>query len=264
MQVNQWSGYVGVFDSGVGGISVLRNLVRELPAENFLYYGDSAHAPYGDKTIVEVRSLSANIVETMLARGVKAIVIACNTATSAAAEHLRECYPGLPIIGMEPALKPAAINPQHQNILVMATTVTLKLDKFQQLAHTWGSQSHIIALPCPGLADLVETGDLDSDAIRSYLAEKLAPYRGQVDSVVLGCTHYPYLKRQIHQVLGAEVPLFDGGAGCARQTRRLLSETHLLANTPQTGRVIFETSSADTQTLKLYERLFSIPLSTEQ
>ena len=160
------SGFVGVFDSGVGGISVLRSLVAELPHEDFHYFGDSANAPYGEKTEARVLELSQDIVERFAADGAKAIVIACNTATSAAAPTLRRIYPDLPIIGIEPALKPATEAPGHGRILVMATDITLRLDKYQELAATYGRGCEVISVPCPGLAGRIERGDLAAADLR--------------------------------------------------------------------------------------------------
>ncbi len=156
-------GFVGVFDSGVGGISVLRSLVAELPHEDFEFFGDSANAPYGEKTAPEVLGLSRSIVEDFVAEGAKCIVIACNTATSAAAQTLRAEYGELPIVGVEPALKPATLAPRHGRILVMATPMTLRLDKFHKLAERWGSDSEVIGVPCVGLASRIEQGNLEAD-----------------------------------------------------------------------------------------------------
>jgi glutamate racemase len=250
-------GFVGVFDSGVGGISILRPLVRELPHERFVYFGDSANAPYGDKDPSEVLSLSRHIVQELLADGAKAIVIACNTATSAAAQTLRAEYPDVPIIGVEPALKPATLAPHHHRILVMATAATLSLDKFQRLEDRWGSDSEVIEVACVGLAELIEKGDPSLPQIHELLVKYLAQWRGKVDSVVLGCTHYPFIRKQIREVVG-DVPLYDGGEGTARETRRRLTEEGLLAPAAQEGSVEFRSSINTPEELKLYERLFDL------
>lgn len=251
-------GCVGVFDSGVGGISVLKSLVAELPHEDFVFFGDSANAPYGEKTEDEVLELSRANVERLLADGAKAIVIACNTATSVAAATLRREYPDLPIVGVEPALKPATLAPKHDNILVMATPITLKLDKFHKLAEEWGSDSTIIPVPCVGLAARIERGNLDAPDLHDLLERLVGQYRGKVDSVVLGCTHYPFVARQIRDVLG-DVPFFDGAHGTAKRLRSLLEAGDLLKPEDEDGSVTFTTSLHEPGELDLYDWFFHQP-----
>lgn len=248
-----------MFDSGVGGISVLRALVRRLPGEDFVFFGDSAHAPYGEKPRDWVVSRSRSIVEGLLSRGCKAIVIACNTATSAAAATLREEYAQVPIIGVEPALKPATQSPEVKRILVMATPITLRLDKYQQLSERWGGGHEVIDAPCPGLAARIEKGDLESDDIGALLESLVGKYRGQVDGVVLGCTHYPFIAPQIRKVLG-DVALFDGAEGTAQQLERRLADCGLLAGSEGRGHVEFRSSNDTPDELTLYQRLFDLPL----
>lgn len=249
-------GFVGVFDSGVGGISVLRALVAELPHEDFRYLGDSANAPYGEKTEAQVLELSRGIVEGFLADGAKAIVIACNTATSVAAATLRAAHPDVPIVGIEPALKPAAEEGPRRRILVMATEVTLRLDKYHELASTYGRDSEVISVPCPGLAARIERGDLDAPDVTETIRGLVGAYAGKVDSVVLGCTHYPFVRDQIARVLGPGVRFFDGGAGTARQLRARLAAEGLLANRARSGRVELSSSLDTPEELALYERFF--------
>jgi len=185
---------VAFFDSGLGGISVLRETVRLLPQENYLYYGDSLHAPYGVKSEAQIQALSLAAAEHLVSAGAKAIVVACNTATSAAIGLLRQTYPDIPVIGTEPALKPAVEKYPGGRILVMATPMTIKQEKFQALKHQFDDRAQIIGLPCEGLMEFVERGELRGSAVEAYLTEKLAPYlREPVDGIVLGCTHYPFL-----------------------------------------------------------------------
>ncbi len=250
-------GFVGVFDSGVGGISVLKSLVAELPHENFNYFGDSANAPYGEKTTDEVLELSRAIVDRFVANGAKAVVIACNTATSAAAPALRKQYPDLPIIGIEPALKPATEAPDHGRILVMATDITLRLDKYQDLARTYGRDCEVISVPCPGLAARLEHGDCDAADVREMIRGFVGCYAGTVSSVVLGCTHYPFVRGLIDEVLGGGVRFFDGGPGTARQLRKRLAEQGLLVAEGQAGQVTFASSKDDPAELDLYREFFS-------
>lgn len=250
-------GFVGVFDSGVGGISVLKSLVNELPGEDFHYFGDSANAPYGEKTQEQVLELSRGIVEKFVADGAKAIVIACNTATSAAAPTLRAAYPDLPIVGIEPALKPATESPGHGRILVMATDITLRLDKYQELAATYGRDCEVISVPCPGLAARIEQGELDAPDLREMIRGFVGSFAGTVGSVVLGCTHYPFVRRQIAEVLGKDVKFFDGGEGTARQLRRCLSEDGLLDGRESGGEVRFASSKDTPEELGLYREFFA-------
>lgn len=213
---------IGVFDSGVGGISTLRELVQILPNEHFLYYGDDAHAPYGVRSTEEVRKLTAACVKELIDAGVKAVVLACNTATAAAAGYLREQYPDLPIIGAEPALKPA-VDGGHRRIGVMATPTTLKAQKFNDLAKRFGDRAEIIPLPAAGLVELIEQDIRSGEALELLLANRLVPAieRG-VDALVLGCTHYPFVREAIASVVGEGVALYDGNRGIAQQTARSL------------------------------------------
>lgn len=253
-------GFVGVFDSGVGGISVLQHLVRELPNEDFRFFGDSANAPYGGKTPEEVYRLSEAIAERMIADGAKALVIACNTATSAAAAQLRAHYPELPIVGVEPALKPAVLAPGTGKVLVMATEVTLALDKFQRLADRWATGVGIETVACTGLVEFVERGELEGPRIEALLEGLVGHLRGEVDRVVLGCTHYPFARGAIAKVLG-DVRFFDGGAGTARQLRRLLEQDDLLRDASHEGDVSFSSSIDTPEEQALYQRLYDTPCS---
>ncbi len=253
-------GFVGVFDSGVGGISVLRALVSELPHEDFRFFGDSANAPYGEKDEPQVLELSRGIVERFLAQGAKAIVIACNTATSVAAATLRAAHPDVVIVGIEPALKPAARAFPHGRILVMATEVTLRLDKYHELARAWGGECEVIPVPCPGLAARIERGGLDEPDLARMIEGFVGAYAARVDACVLGCTHYPFVRAQIGRALGPGVRFFDGGAGTARQLRARLAAGGLLAERGRAGRVEFASSLDTPDELALYRRFFELPL----
>ena len=211
---------VAVFDSGLGGISVLRALVRRMPGEDFLYFGDSANAPYGVRPAAEVRELTQSVIARLYDRGIKAAVIACNTATSAAIGTLRAAFSDIPVIGIEPALKPAAA--QHRHVLVLATPLTLREKKFAALMQRCAASAEILPLPCPELVEFVERGELDSPALTAYLARQLGPYAGHVDAVVLGCTHFPFARRAIRAALGGGVALYNGSDGTARETQRQL------------------------------------------
>lgn len=244
--------YIGVFDSGVGGISVLRELVKLMPEENYLYFGDSANAPYGSRTTQEVRKLTLEKAEYLYSRGMKALVIACNTATSAAINVLRETYPDLIIIGIEPALKVAADRYPDGHIGVMATPITLNEEKFNhQLARFPQIQTEKI--PITGLVEQIEAGIVDTEQTRALLRGQLAPYAGKLDAVVLGCTHYPFVKKTISEILGEKTQLLDGGEGTARETQRRLAQANLL-NTDQ-GSVQIENSLGTQEILQLSMKL---------
>ena len=234
--------YIAVFDSGVGGISVLRELVRLMPRERYLYFGDSANAPYGEKTTGQVRQLTLNAAEMLMGRGIKALVVACNTATSAAIGILRERYPDTVIIGIEPALKVAADRFPKGRIGVMATQVTLREEKLaHQLERFPDAQVELI--PAPGLVERIEAGQAEAPETERLLRGILTPYVGRLDALVLGCTHYPFVRSVIGEILGDTTVLLDGGEGTARQTRRCLEAGGLLGDGP--GCVLLENSSPD-------------------
>ncbi len=218
---------IAVFDSGVGGISVLKELIKQLPGEDFLYFGDSANAPYGNKTTEEVRHLTLQNAQRLLSRGVKALVVACNPATSAAIGALRETYPDTIIIGIEPALKVAADRFPAGNIGIMATQVTLREEKLSHLQERFPN-AQVAKIPATGLVELIEAGKADAPETEALLRQVLAPYISKLDALVLGCTHYPFVKDTIGSILGEKTLLLDGGEGTARQTRRLLEQAELL------------------------------------
>ena len=226
--MQQSKDYIAVFDSGVGGISVLRELVKQLPNERFLYYGDSANAPYGVRSPQAVQQLCMAAVEKLMKRGAKALVIACNTATAAAIHMLRQTYPDLIIIGIEPAVKLAADRYPGGTVGVLATPVTLQEEKFRFLAQRCAEHCRIVPLPAPGLADLVEAGKANSPESRALLEPLLKPWAGKLDALVLGCTHYPFVSRRISRVLGPGTMLLHGGKGTARETKRRLEQAGLL------------------------------------
>ena len=235
---------IAVFDSGVGGISVLKSLVEVMPNEDFIYYGDSANAPYGTKTLEQVRALTCeHAKELILNQHAKGLVVACNTATSAAVRILREQYPDVPIVGIEPAVKPAMLFMENPRVLVMATPMTIREEKLKKLMDRYRHLGEIIPLPCPGLMNFVERGDLYGDDVRQYLEELLYSYsHGEIDAVVLGCTHYPFVRKMIQEVLGDRVRVFDGGNGTAREMKRRLAEKGLLTDSTAAGIVDFQNS----------------------
>lgn len=249
--------YIAVFDSGVGGISVLRELRRELPNERFLYFGDSANAPYGDKTVEEVRRLTLAAAEMLMGRGIKALVVACNTATAAAIELLRQTYPDEIIIGIEPAVKLAAGHFPHGRIGVMATQVTLRLERFDDLVHRFDDTAQVERIPAPGLVELIEQGKAESPETEALLQRILASWQGKLNALVLGCTHYPFVKKTVARILGDRTELLDGSLGTARETRRRLEEAGLLRE--GCGEVVIEDSAPDGAVVELARRLLDQP-----
>ena len=243
--------YIAVFDSGVGGLSVLRHLRRILPGENYVYYGDCANAPYGSRSTEDVRALTLAAVEALFARyAVKALVVACNTATAAAIGVLRAKYPERIIIGIEPALKVAADKFPGGRVGVMATEVTLREEKFDQLMHRFDTGCTVEKIPAPGLVELIERGLADTPETEQLVERLLAPHVGKLDALVLGCTHYPFAAAAIRRVLGPEVALLDGGEGTARETCRRLQAADKLE--PQGAGELILTASGD------YQRFFDV------
>ena len=221
---------IGVFDSGLGGLSVLREIRALLPHESLLYLADSKYAPYGEKpeTFVEARTLQA--CEWLLGQGCKALVIACNTATMHAVQTLRERLPG-PIVGVEPGLKPAAAASRSKVVGVLATANTLKSAKFGRLLSSLDGESRFICEAGLGLVSLIEQGDLDGPAVRERLDAYLTPMlEAGADTLVLGCTHYPFLSGTIREMVGDQLALVDTGNAIARQLARKLAEHDLAAD----------------------------------
>ena len=247
---------IGFFDSGVGGVSVLRDAVRLMPRERFLYYGDNLNAPYGTKSEDTIRTLATHVADVLLTYDIKALVIACNTATSAAAATLRARLT-IPVVGMEPALKPASQLWHGGRILVLATPATLRQQKFQLLNEKYGE--HALVRPCAGLMELVEAGELEGGRLEAYLRALLEEYAGlQLDAVVLGCTHYVFLRRALSKLLPG-VPLIDGNEGTARRLQSLLAHGGLLREEGEGG-VTVMTSGDESVFIPLMERLYRVPV----
>ena len=249
--------YIAVFDSGVGGVSVLRELRALMPGERFYYFGDSANAPYGRKTTEQVRDLTLAAGRKLLVeRDCKALVVACNTATAAAITELREIYPERIIVGIEPALKLACDRHPGGTIGIMATDVTLREKKLAALMERVRRDCTVFRLPSPGVVELVEAGKTDTPEAVALMEQILGPHADTLDALVLGCTHYPFMKKAMRQVVGDGVEILDGGEGTARETRRRLMETGLLNE--GTGELVIENSSGDPGKIRLTQALLEV------
>ena len=254
--MNTRQDYIAVFDSGLGGLSVLRHLRRRMPGERFLYYGASAHAPYGVRSRAEVEALTLSTAERLMSRGLKALVVACNTATSAAIEPLRAKYPDLIVVGIEPALKLAADRFPGGRIGVMATPVTLREEKFCHLLTRYAAKCQVYQIPAPQLVPLIEEGRVDTPIMEQTLHGLLDPFADKMDALVLGCTHFPFASHAMERLLGPRVAVLDGGDGTARETLHRLEAADLLEKGP--GQLILENSLGTQDILRRSRRMLGL------
>ena len=232
-------GSIGVFDSGIGGVTVLRELKKILPNENYIFYSDSINNPYGDKTDKEIIEICDNIVKKLICRGCKAIVIACNTASAKAAKYLRSKYINIPILAIEPAYKMVHDYSYNKPTLVMATKGTIESDKFNNLYQKYNNHKTYL-YPCVGLADVIEEGN--SNKICKYIEDNIGKYKNKVENIVLGCTHYPLVEEEIKNTLGDNIAFFDGASGLAKHFSEILDE-YDLKRTSKGGSVYFVDTS---------------------
>lgn len=258
---------IGFMDSGLGGLSVLRQALRLMPGEDYLYYGDSLHAPYGVRPRGEIIQLTFAACDVLLKKGIKGLVVACNTATSAAIHELRAAYPELPIVGIEPAIKPAYETNQGGSILVMATPMTIRQDKYQALAAKYADEVTIRSIPCEGLVEFVEAGDLDSEKLDAYFDSHIGKWLEETETIVLGCTHYPFLKAHLRNYLRLrtsggrpkEIRIIDGGKGTAEELKRQLAAKNLLQKEQRKGSVHIYNSCPGPDKILLSEKLLQMP-----
>ncbi|MCT4509666.1 MAG: glutamate racemase [Tepidibacter sp.] len=249
---------IGIFDSGMGGISVLRETKKLMPNEDYIYYGDSQNIPYGKKTKEELEKICLDIGDYFIDRGVKSIVIACNTATSAVVDKFRNSY-NIPIIGIEPALKPAVEVYKSGKIVVLATEVTLKENKFNSLMDKYKNKAEIIKVPAPKLVTVVENGITEGNQVEESIKELFEDINmNEISSIVLGCTHYIFLKDAIKKVLGNRVKLIDGGFGTAQNLKNILSRRDLLSDKVIDGGVEIVNSSEDESKIELSYKLLNM------
>lgn len=226
---------IGIFDSGVGGLSVLKAMRRALPEVDLIYFADQAHVPYGSRSLEEVRAFSEAITRYLLGQGARLVVVACNTASAAALLSLRETFPNVPFVGMEPAVKPAAETTQSGVVGVLATPATFQGALYASVVERFAQGVTLLQHTCPGLVAQIEAGRLDSTETRSILEEALKPMLAQgIDTVVLGCTHYPFVIPLIEEIAGPGVRVIDPAPAIARQVQRLL-ESHGLPGANQSG-----------------------------
>ena len=251
---------IGFLDSGVGGLSVMREAIKIMPNENYIYFGDSKNAPYGVKPTKEIRDLTFNVVDFLIEKGIKGLVVACNTATSAAVSELRRVYPDIPLVGIEPAIKPAVELNRSGKILIMATPMTIKQEKFNLLLNKYKEKAEIVPIPCAGLMEFIEDGILSGEELEEYLEEKLSIYdKSEISSIVLGCTHYPFVKDVLAKIVGSNVIIMDGGEGTAREIKRRLREKNLLTDRIKKGNVDIYNSLDEKKVIDLSWKLIQQP-----
>lgn len=256
---------IGFFDSGLGGVSVLRAAIRALPQERYLYYGDNKNAPYGGKSVEEITRLTLLAADELVHHNIKALVIACNTATATCIRQVREIL-SVPVVSVEPAIRPACRGAGTGSILMLATLATTRLDRYLALQQAMPEPERIINVPCPGLVARIEAGVIADNAFDDLLDEYLMPYWGaQVDGIVLGCTHYPFIRgaisRYAHMHFSGSCRLYDGGEGTARQLARVLAKNGLLGQGGN-GETVFLTSGDARVYLPLFQRFLALPYDT--
>lgn len=251
---------IGIFDSGLGGLSVAREIHALLPSEDLLYLADSAYCPYGGRPLAEIEERAHHLTETLLAAGAKLIVVACNTATIAAVEGLRATYP-VAFVGMEPAVKPAVAATRSGVVGVLATGAALNGEKFHQLVARHAGGVRVITRPCPGLVERVESGDLTGEKTAELIRQYALPLVEQgADTLVLGCTHYPLLRPLIQAIVGPHIQLIDTGAAVARQVGRLLEKEGLARPATQSGILRVRTTGNPTALTHALPHLWPAPL----
>ena len=254
---------IGVFDSGVGGLSVLKHLRALLPAEDFLYVADSGHAPYGERSPEFIRERSFYIANFLIEKGIKALVVACNTATATAVHELRERL-AIPVVAMEPGIKPAVELTRSNVVGVLATAGTLESARFFSLVNRYAGDVEIVTQPCAGLVERIEANDLSSaetlDLLRGYLDPLLAR---NADVIVLGCTHYPFLQEQIKNIVGDQIAIVDTGPAVAKELKRRLEQSEQLCTCERAGKELFWSSGDVSKSQPIHAQLWSASAVTQ-
>ena len=256
---------IGVYDSGVGGLSVLRAIHSQLPYETTLYFGDQAKVPYGERSLEEVRQLAEGVTRMMMSQGAKLIVIACNTASAAALKHLRALYPDFPFVGMEPAVKPAAEQTLSGKVGVLATPSTFHGELYASVVERFAKDVQIYEATCPGLVKQIERGYLNTYLTRNILQQALQPMLAEgVDTLVMGCTHFPFVIPLIQEIAGETVRIIDPAPAIARQTERVLIQQYLLRTSSAKLCHRYLTSGDPTRFSRLLEQLLGIRAKPEK
>ena len=256
MGLKSSNAFIGVFDSGVGGLSVLKAIHAELPEAGVIYVADQGHVPYGPRPMEQVREFSEGITRFLIAKGVKIVVVACNTASAAALKELRRVFPTIPFVGMEPAVKPAAEQTKSGVVGVLATPATFQGALYASVVERFASGVTVLQHTCPGLVGQIERGELDSPKTRGILEDALAPMLAKgIDTVVLGCTHYPFVIPLIEQICGNQVRVIDPAPAVARQTRRVLELNGLIPAVTQQGGTQFYTSGPAESFESIFKKL---------
>lgn len=259
IRLKKQDGPIGIFDSGVGGLSVLREVRRQLPGEDLIYIADQAHVPYGDRSKEEVFGFSSGIARYLIKKQVKLMIIACNTASAVALADLRLEYPSLPFVGMEPAVKPAAAETNSGVVGVLATPATFQGDLYSSTVERFARGVKILQDTCPGLVDQIEAGGISSSETRKILTKALHPMLAEgVDEIVMGCTHYPFVIPLIQEIVGDDVEVIDPAPAVARQAGRLLDEFDLKQDSSEEGKSIFYTSGEPDRLDRILKKLLGI------
>ncbi|NNJ91452.1 MAG: glutamate racemase [Gammaproteobacteria bacterium] len=229
---------IGIFDSGIGGLTVLKEIRNQLPDHNFIYIADSAFTPYGEKTTEQIIERSVLITQKLVEKGCRIIVVACNTATALAVDHLREKF-SVPIVAMEPAVKPGVKNSVKKKVGILATTMTLASRRYMNLLERFATDTEVIEQPCPGLVELVEAMAIDTDKTSQLLHQYINPLlKKGIDTIVLGCTHYPLLKQKIIEVTGEDIEIIDTAKAVTEQLRRKIESCEIPAKVGTANRFI--------------------------
>lgn len=250
---------IGLFDSGVGGLSVLRHFQTELPQENLIYLADQAHVPYGARSRDEIIQFSKAITQFFLNNQIKLIVIPCNTASAAALSVLRQTFPEVPFVGMEPAVKPAAHQTKSGKVGVLATVGTLESERYGRLMAQYAKGVNVWQDPCIGLVERIEAGEIDTFGTEQFLRQCVEPMLAEgIDTLVLGCTHYPFIRPLLEKIVGGQVHIVDPAPAIVRQTKRVLQQRTLLANTDQVGTTTFITTGSLDRFSSQIEHLLSV------
>ena len=256
---------IGIFDSGMGGLTVARAIIDQLPKESFLYFGDTAHVPYGPQAGTAIRQYSESITHFLLEKGCKIIVVACNTATTAAIHHLRATWPDIHFIGMEPAVKPGAKATQSGKVAVLATARTFQTQRYSSLMQRFASDVELLENPCVGLVQRIESGQIEGPELEAFLKPILFPLLEQgADTFVLGCTHYPFLLPTFEKLLGPDIHIIDPAPALTRHLKRVLDERNLLAADDAKAEYQFFTSGPGKTFAQLAEHLLGFPVAVNE